>query len=98
MQPGAELTLSVHGGERPFEFPRNETYYAVFFHGLLNVSVPLDTGSMPMHVTVPEQLEAKGIVEVFLATEEGAPTEGSVVAGPLVLLQEPVELGLELLG
>lgn len=51
-----------------------------------------------MHITVPEQLEAKGIFEVVLATEEGAPTEESVVAGPLVLLQDPAELGLELLG
>lgn len=60
--------------------------------------MPLDTSTKPMHITVPEQLEAKGIFEVVLATEEGAPTEESVVAGPLVLLQDPAELGLELLG
>lgn len=95
MQPGANLTLTVIGGDRgkPLVFQGNETYFAVFFHGLLNFSMPLDTGSSPMHVTVSERLEAKGIFEVVLATEEGAQTEESVVAGPLVLLMEPVELG-----
>jgi hypothetical protein len=43
-------------------------------------------------------LEPKGIFEIVLATEEGAPTGESVVAGPLVLLEQPAELGVLLLG
>lgn len=97
VQPGEEITLSVRGGEgRPLSFESNATYYAVFFHGLVNASVPLDTTSMT--VIVPAELEPKGIFLVVLATEEGAPTDESVVAGPLVLLEDPAELGLLLLG
>jgi hypothetical protein len=92
VQPGANITLSVGGGEKPLHFEESQEYYAVFFHGLLNVSVPLDTRTMC--VQVPASLEPKGIFEVVLATEEGAPTEDSVVAGPLVLLEDPAELGL----
>lgn len=96
VQPGAYVTLSVSGGEKPLRFEKNQEYYAVFFHGLLNISVPLDMRTMC--VQVPAALEPKGIFEVVLATEEGAPTDDSVVAGPLVLLEDPAELGLLLLG
>lgn len=96
VQPGAAVTLSVRGGDKPLHFEESQEYYVVFFHGLLNVSVPLNTETM--RVEVPVSLEPKGIFEVVLATEEGAPTEGSVVAGPLVLLEDPAELGLLLLG
>lgn len=91
VQPGANVTLSVSGGEKPLHFDESQDYYAVFFHGVLNVSVPLDTRNM--RVTVPVALEAKGIFMVVLATEKGAPSEESVVAGPLVLLEDPAELG-----
>ena len=60
--------------------------------------MPLDTSAIPMRVTVPPNLEAKGVFEVVLASERGAPNKKSVVAGPLVLLQEPAALGLKLLG
>ena len=116
VQPGAEIVLSVqkngdgHGGNSS---SRVETfdgagrqYYAVFFHGLLNVSVPIElfsssassSASASFRVTVPANLEAKGIFEVVLADEEGAPRAESVVAGPLVLLEDPAGLGLSLLG
>jgi hypothetical protein len=93
VQPGAEITLRV---SEALEFEEGREYFAVFFHGLVNVSVPLDTKTM--RVEVPVELEARGIFEVVLATEEGAPSEGSVVAGPLVLLVDPAELGVLLLG
>jgi len=38
-----------------------------------------------MRVQVPTAPKPKGIIEVVLATEEEAPTDESVVAGPLVL-------------
>lgn len=96
IQPGANITLSVSGSEKPLRFQEGCEYYAVFFHGVLNVSVPLDTRTM--HVKIPAVLEPKGIFEVVLATEKGAPTDESVIAGPLVLLEDPAELGLLLLG
>lgn len=96
VQPGANITLSVSGGDKQLHFEQSQEYYAVFFHGLLNVSVPLNTKTM--RVQVPPLLEPKGIFEVVLATEEGAPTEDSVVAGPLVLLEDPAELGLLVVG
>ena len=51
-----------------------------------------------MRVRVPGRLEPNRIFEVVLATVQGAPTDESVVAGALVLLEEPAELGLLLLG
>jgi hypothetical protein len=96
VQPGANITLSVSGGDEPLEFEAGKEYFVVFFHGLLNVSVPLDTRTM--RVEVPAKLEARGIFEVVLATKEGAPSEESVVAGPLVLLEDPAELGVLVLG
>jgi hypothetical protein len=77
-------------------FEESCEYYAVFFHGALNVSVPLDTWTM--RVQISAALEPKGIFEVVLATEKGAPTDECVVAGPLVLIENPAELGLLLLG
>jgi hypothetical protein len=96
IQPGANITLSVSGGEKPLRFEESCEYYAVSFHGVLNVSMPLDTRAMS--VQIPTALEPEGIFEVFLATEKGAPTDESVVAGPLVLLEDPAKLGLLLLG
>lgn len=96
VQPGANITLSVSGGEKTLRFEQGREYFAVFCHGLLDVSVPLDTQTM--RVQVPACLEPKGIFGVVPPTTEGAPTEESVVAGPLVMLEDPAELGLLLLG
>jgi hypothetical protein len=96
IQPGANITLSVSGGEKPLHFDESCEYFAVFFHGVLNISVPLDTRTM--RVEIPAALEPKGIFEVVLAKEKGAPTNESVIAGPLVLLEQPANLGVLLLG
>lgn len=77
-------------------FGEEQECYAVFFHGVLSISVPLDTRTM--RVQVPTALEPKGIFEVALATEKGALTDESVVAGPLVLLEDPADSRLLLLG
>lgn len=112
IQPGANLTLSVGAGGSGNEtlsilgeYAADQQYYAVFFHGLLNVSVPIEffssssSSSLPtFNVTVPANLEAKGVFELVLASEQGAPSADSVVAGPLVMLEDPAALGLSLLG
>jgi hypothetical protein len=113
VQPGAEIVLSVQnqkGGDHSSNssgvetFGAEKQYYAVFFHGLLNISVPIEfssdasaSASASFRVTVPADLEARGVFEAVLANEEGAPRAESVVAGPLVLLEDLAGLGLSLL-
>jgi hypothetical protein len=66
VQPGAEVVLRVQdqkGGDhssRVEMFDAGRQYYAVFFHGLLNVSVPIDflsdasaSVSASFRVTIP---------------------------------------------
>ncbi|CAM6096106.1 unnamed protein product [Calypogeia fissa] len=52
-------------------------YYAVFFHGVLEISVPynVETNSS----VIPDVFENKGIIIAVIADEEGAPTEESVI-------------------
>lgn len=83
MLPGTELELTISGGAHPATFEDDKDYYAVFFHGVLNISMPFDTKNY--NTTVPSQLEAKGIYYVVIADTEGAPTEDSVLAGPMLL-------------
>jgi hypothetical protein len=85
--PGSPLTMEVSGGEHPLKFNTSQEYFAVFFHGLLNVTMPFNIANMS--TKIPATLEPRGIYEVVLATREGAPTEDSVVAGPLLLLELP---------
>lgn len=59
-----------------------------------NVTVPFDPSSNGS--TIPAEFDTgRGIIIVVIADEVGAPTDDSVVAGPLVLLQQPQALMLE---
>jgi hypothetical protein len=58
-----------------------------FNHGLEVISVPFDT--VTNTTVIPSQFEEKGVILAVIANEEGAPTEDSVLAGPLFLLQQP---------
>lgn len=69
------------------EYEAGKPYYAVFFHGLNNVTMPFDT-KMSSSV-VPPAFDSQGIIIVVIADEPGAPTMDSVVAGPMYLLQQP---------
>ncbi|KAF2156338.1 hypothetical protein K461DRAFT_310818 [Myriangium duriaei CBS 260.36] len=95
LMPGSDLTLEFYGGADPLCFDQDQDYFAVFFHGVLNVSVPFDTVSKT--TTIPAALEPKGIFALVIATVMGAPTAESVVAGPLILLEDPQSLGLMIL-
>ena len=69
------------------QYVPGKEYFAVFFHGVANVSVPFDT---KMNASViPQAFDAKGIILAVIADEAGAPTAESIVAGPLILLQQP---------
>jgi hypothetical protein len=66
-------------------------YFAVFFHGVNNITVPFDVKRRTS--TVPDAFDANaGLILAVISTEPGAVIETSVVAGPLVLLQQPAIL------
>lgn len=93
--PGAPISFDFEGGDKPVSFEEGKDYYAVFFHGVLNVSMPFDVHNYSS--VIPGQFEEKGIFIVVIADEEGAPTEESVVALPLFLLEQPAQIGLSVL-
>ncbi|KAL1841101.1 hypothetical protein VTJ49DRAFT_7432 [Mycothermus thermophilus] len=101
LSPGATITLTFPDpdGIVP-EFDPDTQYYGVFFHGLRNISVPIDTEGFPdkpVMVTIPEEFEHTGIIVALVADEPGAPTKESVVAGPAVMLEQPAKVGVALL-
>ena len=74
-------------------FQAGKEYYAVFFHGVQNITMPFDTKTNSS--TVPAAFDAgRGIIIAAIADTPGAPTLDSVVAGPLILLQQPASLTL----
>ena len=68
-------------------FEAEHPYYAVFFHGVNNITVPFDTKTNTS--VIPAAFDSKGIILAVIADEPAAPTLDSVVAGPLFLLQQP---------
>ena len=69
------------------DYVDGQDYYAVFFHGVNNITVPFDTKTDSS--IIPAALDSKGMILAVTADTPGAPTLDSVVAGPLLLLQEP---------
>lgn len=64
-----------------------QQYYAVFFHELLNVSMPFDTTTNT--TTIPQFEDNKGLIVGVIADTPGAPTLDTVVAGPVLLVEQP---------
>ncbi len=69
------------------DYVDGEDYYAVFFQGVNNITVPFDTKTNSS--TIPAVFDGKGLMLAVIADTPGAPTLDSVVAGPLLLLQQP---------
>ncbi|KAK1832630.1 hypothetical protein QBC39DRAFT_381450 [Podospora conica] len=84
LAPGARISLEFGGGRQPV-FERGRGYFAVFFHGMGNVTIPA------------EFERGKGVVVAVVADERGAPTRESLVAGPAIILEQPERVGLALL-
>ncbi|CAD0112674.1 unnamed protein product [Aureobasidium uvarum] len=67
---------------------RDRQYYAVYFHGVHNITMPFDTktntSAYPMDFDAGE-----GIIVAVIANEVGAPTLDSVVAGPALIIEQP---------
>jgi hypothetical protein len=85
--PGANVTLKYADPSNVPSFKANRQYWAVFFHGVLRVSKPFDVKTSS--VVLPKEFENRGIVMTVLADCEGAPTEESVIAGPLFTYFQP---------
>ncbi|KAL2126912.1 hypothetical protein VTI74DRAFT_11632 [Chaetomium olivicolor] len=101
LAPGFTVTLAFPEPDNQPVFYPGKQYYAVFFHGLVNTSVPLNTTGFPhrpIRVTVPSDFETRGCIVALVANKPGAPTKESVVAGPAVMLEQPWELGAGLAG
>jgi hypothetical protein len=71
----------------PPDWGCDKPYYAVFFHELLNISVPFNTKTNT--TTIPEFDLNKGLIVGVIANTPGAPTLDTVVAGPVLLVEQP---------
>lgn len=85
--PGDKLTFTYSNSSRVPSFEENRKYYAVFFHGVLEISVPFDVKTSS---SVIPKFENNGIIMVVIADCKGAPTEDSVLAGPLIIDLQPL--------
>ncbi|KAH8901171.1 hypothetical protein GQ53DRAFT_850608 [Thozetella sp. PMI_491] len=98
--PGSSILLNFTNPTNQPTFKAGTEYYAVFLHGITNISVPIDTSCFPwkaINVTIPRQFETKGVIIAVIADLEGAPTLESIVAGPTFLLEQPVALGTQVI-
>ncbi|KAK0641945.1 ferritin-like domain-containing protein [Cercophora newfieldiana] len=100
LTPGSNISLAFTDPRNQPRFDPHWQYYAVFFHGVLNVSVPIDTSVWPQKeiwVTIPAHFETKGVIVAVVADRPGAPTKESIVAGPGIILEQPTALATALL-
>ncbi|KAJ9136848.1 Twin-arginine translocation pathway signal [Pleurostoma richardsiae] len=100
LTPGSTITLAFTDATNQPKFSCSKQYYAVFFHGVANISVPIETAKWPeekINVTIPADFETKGVIVAVIADTPGAPTKETVVAGPGIMLEQPVALGTALL-
>ncbi|CAJ2507437.1 Uu.00g086230.m01.CDS01 [Anthostomella pinea] len=98
--PGSNIGLAFPDPTNQPTFANGTQYYAVFFHGVNNVSIPIDTTCWPkqeIRVTIPAQFDTKGVVIATVADTKGAPTKETIVAGPGIILEQPSALSVKLL-
>ncbi|EME48270.1 hypothetical protein DOTSEDRAFT_60592 [Dothistroma septosporum NZE10] len=90
-RPGEEIEAIFPIPQQQPRFEDGKEYYAVFFHALSNITCKYDVQKRT--ATVPDVFDkGKGVIIVVISDEPGAPTEDSVVAGPLLMLQQPAAL------
>lgn len=95
LTPGSTIDLTFPNPASQPQFDPSTDYYAVFFHGVSNVTVPIDVADWPaknISVTIPSNYETKGVIIATIANAPGAPTKENIVAGPAVILEQPAEL------
>jgi hypothetical protein len=65
----------------------DKPYFAVFFHGIINITVPFDTKTNTTRI--PDFELNKGLIVGVISDTPGAPTKECVVAGPVLLVEQP---------
>ncbi|MCJ1454570.1 hypothetical protein MMC28_004923 [Mycoblastus sanguinarius] len=88
--PGSDITFIYKNATNVPAFSADQDYYAVFFHGLDTISVPYNLTSNSS--VIPSEFEQKGLIIAVIADEVDAPTEDSVVAGPLFIMEQVVQV------
>lgn len=71
----------------PPEWEDGKEYWAVFFHGLARVSVPFNIHTNSTRI--PDFDMNKGVIIGVIADVVDAPYKESVIAGPVLLVQQP---------
>lgn len=71
----------------PPAWEEGKDYHAVFFHGLSRVSVPFDPHTNSTRI--PDFDLNKGVIICVIADTIDAPQKETVVAGPVLLVQQP---------
>jgi hypothetical protein len=71
----------------PPEWEQGRTYYAVFYHGLNRVSTTFDPETNMTHI--PNFDMHKGLIIAVISDVPDAPYKESVIAGPVLLVQQP---------
>jgi hypothetical protein len=89
--PGSVITVQFEDPTNQPSFSEDKDYWAVFFHGVENISVPFDTKTNT--TTIPKEFDTLGLIVSVIADEQGAPTQESCIAGPEMLLQQPEQFG-----
>ena len=92
--PGVKVSLTFTDPYGTLDFKKGKDYYAVFFHGLYNITMPFDTKTNS--TKIPREFEELGVIIAVIADAKGAPTRESVMAGPGIILEQPAVLGLAL--
>lgn len=87
-QSGDEVQFVFPVPQLQPKFQPGKEYHAVYFHALGNITGKFDTKSGRSRI--PGEFDkGKGVIVAVVADQPGAPTEESVVAGPLLMLQQP---------
>ena len=86
-RPGSDLQFAYKDPKNVPTFNDDKEYWAVFYHGVQKESVRYNPKENRVKIP-PFDLDS-GIIIVNIAEEKGAPNEDSVVAGPLIILEQP---------
>ena len=90
LAPGSPITFVFADKDNQPKFKPGKDYYAVYFHGLLNITEPFDTKTQKSKI--PKEFEAKGLFLAVISDTPGAPELNSVKAGPLIIVEQPVQV------
>lgn len=94
IKPGSEIEFNFSNPNNQPSFKPDHQYYAVFFHGVHNISVPFDARTNK--TTIPAVFQDLGLILAVVSKDEGATSRDMVVAGPGLLLEQPAATGLAL--